>query len=72
MAKVKYTSSSLKRQLATYAKPRTFMMFEAERDTLMRGKSEHLSRVLDQYYILLTPSHQSHLLELYNKKHSKK
>ncbi len=67
LEKTKYTSSSLERQVATYLKPRTYMMFTAERGNLLRGKSEHASVIIEKYYESLTPNHQAHLIDKYEK-----
>lgn len=63
--KKKYTSSSRERELTCYPKPRVFMMFEAERKYLLRGKSEHLKSILERYYDGLNASHQRQLLDTY-------
>lgn len=63
----KYESSSLKRSVMVYLKPRTYMMFMAERGALIRGKSEHAIHIIEKHYESMPESNQRNLIAQYAK-----
>ena len=63
----KYNSSSLERCVMIYLKPREYMLFEAERRNLIRGKSEHGKELLIAYYKGMSDATQRQLLDDYLK-----
>lgn len=68
----KYISTALDRQVISYLKPREFMMFQAEREMLIRGESEHLREIIQAHFRDMTPVHQRQLLDYYQEKLIKK
>lgn len=65
MAEKRYSSSSIQRKVEAYLKPRTYMMFIAEKNYLIRGESEHMNNIVNKYYDGLPANHQQQLVEGY-------
>ena len=65
-------TTSGERCVSGYLKTRYFMMFHAERSSLLRGESEHICTILKKHFDGLSESHQRHLVELYLKQNPNK
>lgn len=64
----KYHSSSNDRKTQIFQRPREYMMFEAERDMMLRGESEHGKEIISAHYRAMTPTHQQQLITHYQEK----
>ena len=71
--KVKYDRSTNNvYRVQSYLKPRIYMMFIAEKDTLYRKESEHAAQIITKHFESMPESNQRHLVELYQKQNPKK
>lgn len=62
----KYKSSSMERRVSSYLKPRNYMMFIAEMNLKIHGKSEHGSSIIDKHFERKSLQEQKQLLDHYD------